>query len=143
MKNYFIHIKKPASELEDYQFILLDKIEKKLKPESIDNIYIHDLLDYLNPNIVREVLKLIKSKLKKHGKLYFQGIDVKSLSSSLLYGQINLPTFRSMIYGIDFDKQSIYSISEIKNIIYDLGLRIDRTQFINGSQYYIECNKYE
>lgn len=143
MKNYFIHIKKPTVELEDYQFIFLDKIEKKLKISSIDNIYIHDLLDYLNPNIVIEILKLIKSKLKKHGKLYIQGIDVKSLSSSLLYGQINLSTFRSMIYGIDFDKQSIYSIGEIKNIIHDLDLRIDRIQFINGSQYYIECNKYE
>jgi hypothetical protein len=144
MSNYYIHVKPPDMGMENYEFINLDKIETALTEESVDQIHIHDLLDYLDHNMIIGVLQLIKSRLKNNGKLSAQGTDIKSSASSLLHGQININTFRSIIYGIDSDKKSSYSISEIKSIFNDIGgMQINKVYFLNGSQYYIECDKYE
>lgn len=143
MSKYYIHVKKPNPELQNYEFIPVENLENKLEEISAEDIHIHDLLDYLDTNVMG-ILQLIKSRLKKNGKLTLQGTDIKSLASSLIHGQIGVGTFKSMVYGIDSDKRSSYSISEIKSILNNLdSIKIDKIQFLNGSQYYIECHKYE
>lgn len=140
-KKYFIHIKEPISPVDGFEFVSLNNIET-LKTGSLEHVYVHDLLDYLEESTCEKAIKLIKSRLKKNGILIIQGTDIKSLSASLLYGQIELSTFRSMVYGAG--KKTSYTISNMKAIINNIeGLKIVKVQFINGSQYYIECLKYE
>jgi len=143
VNKYYVHLKKPSQEIENYEFISIENLENQLAETAVENIHIHDLLDYLDDNIFG-VLQLIKSRLKRGGKLSLQGTDIRSLAASLVHGQISINTFKSMVYGINSDKRSCYSISEIKSILHDLdGLKIEKIQFLNASQYYIECYKYE
>lgn len=136
-KKYFIHIFKPSGDIKDFEFIPLNEIDN-LTDNSIDSIYIHDLLDYIEENSINKILRILKSKLANNGKLYIQGTDIKSASAALLYGQINNKIFKSMVYGIG--KKSTYTISDIREIIVDIdGLKIISINYINASQYYIEC----
>lgn len=138
---YIIHIFPQKSELSNFNFISLDDANN-LEPESIEAIYIHDLLDYIDSDSINKIIRLIKSKLINNGKLYLQGTDIKSLSASLLYGQIDILTFKSMVYGLG--KKSTYSVSDIKQLIKDAeDLKIISIEYINASQYYIECMKNE
>lgn len=136
-KKYFIHILKPNTDLKDFEFVLWNDIQS-VPESSAESIYIHDLLDYVDETSVGKTIRILKSKLANNGKLYIQGTDIKSASASLLYGQINIKIFKSMVYGIG--KKSTYTISDIREILNDIdGIKILSIDYINASQYYIEC----
>lgn len=141
IKKYFVYLQPPLAKIDGFEFLHIKDIET-MSLLSLDYVYIYDLLDYIDEQSCEKTLKLIKSRLKTNGRLIFQGTDIQSLSASLIYGQIELATFKSMIYGTG--KKTSYTISNIKTILNDIsGLEISKIQFINGSQYYIECVKYE
>ena len=138
---FFIHIFEPSQPISGFEYINLESIDSILE-QSAESIYINDLLDYIHSDSVYQILTKLKSKLKDGGKLYIQGIDIKSASISLLYGQISMSIFKSMVYGLG--KRSTYTTSDIKEILQDIdGLKIISVQYINASQYYIECSRYE
>lgn len=136
-KKYFIHLFKPITDLKDFEFLSLDQIDT-VSEDTAESIYIHDLLDYIDENNLNKTIRILRSKLINGGKLYIQGTDIKSASAALLYGQINDKIYKSMIYGIG--KKSTYSTSDIKEILLDIdGMKILSINYINASQYYIEC----
>lgn len=141
-KKYFIHFFKPAiNDLKDFEFISFEKIDN-IQGCSIESIYIHDLLDYVEEKDLKKTIRILKSKLIEGGKLYIQGTDIKSASAALLYGQINTKVYKSMIYGIG--KKSTYTTSDIKELLLEIdGLKILSINYINASQYYIECVLHE
>ena len=140
-KKYFIHFFKPINDRKDFEFISLEKIDN-IEACSIESIYIHDLLDYIEEKDLNKTIRILKSKLIDGGKLYIQGTDIKSASAALLYGQINTIVYKSMIYGIG--KKSTYTTSDIKELLLEIdGLKILSINYINASQYYIECVLYE
>lgn len=136
-KKYFIHFFKPITDLKDFEFLSFDKIDD-IELNSAEAIYIHDFLDYVDENSLNKTIRILRSKLINGGKLYIQGTDIKSASAALLYGQINSKIYKSMIYGIG--KKSTYTTSDIKEILSDIdGIKILSINYINASQYYIEC----
>lgn len=136
-KKYFIHFLKPITDLKDFEFLSFDKIDD-IDLNSVEAIYIHDFLDYVDENSLNKTIRILRSKLINGGKLYIQGTDIKSASAALLYGQINSKIYKSMIYGIG--KKSTYTTSDIKEILSDIdGIKILSINYINASQYYIEC----
>lgn len=140
-KKYFIHFFKPINNLKDFEFLSFDKIDT-IEPCSVEAIYIHDMLDYVEENDLKKTIRILKSKLIDNGKLYIQGTDIKSASAALLYGQINTKLYKSMVYGIG--KKSTYTTSDIKELLLEIdGLKIVSINYINASQYYIECILYE
>lgn len=138
LEKIYLHILQPNIPIAEFEFHSINDI-KKLKNESAKEIAIQDLLEYYEDKYVNSLLNEIVSKLENNGKLHIQGMDIRSLCSSFVYGQIDTIAFKSLIIN---NKKNIYSISQIKNSIKQInGLEISKIKFINGLQYYLECIK--
>lgn len=138
---YYVHLLENDQPIKNYEFIKVSDFLKKTKKETVSEIFINDLLDYYIDNERIDLIKEIVSKLDKNGKLYIQATDPKLLSSSYLYGQIDINIFKAMIFG-GGNKKNITNISDIRNIINSINnIKINEIKFINAIQYYIECYK--
>lgn len=138
---YYVHLLENDQPIKNYEFIKLSDFLKKTKKETVSEIFISDLLDYYIDSERTDLIKEIISKLDKNSKLYIQGTDPKLLSSSYLYGQIDINIFKAMIFG-NGNKKNITNISDIRNIINSIdNMKINEIKFINAIQYYIECYK--
>lgn len=136
----FIHIIEPSVMLDNFEFMSVSKI-KKIKKNSIDEIYIGDLLDYLSSDDGLIILQEIVTKLTSGGKLHIQSSDAKCLASALLYNNINITIYKGLLFN---NKKNIYTLTEIKNILSGIqNIKISKCKFINAIQYYIECFKNE
>lgn len=142
---YSVHLFKPAHEIHNFNFSLLNDFLKKAKKNSVSELFIYDLLDYCSDTEIVELITKLLMKLQSGGKLYIQGTDVKLLSSAYLYGQIDLAVYKAMVFGNkNLYKNNILNISTLKNLLTEINdLTVSEIKFINGIQYYIECTKNE
>lgn len=120
-----------------FEFIHLSKI-KKIKKNSVSELYLGDALDYLNYDEGLILLQEIATKLIHGGRLYIQAYDAKCLSASLVYNSINNAIYKNLLFN-NGAKKNIYTLSEMKDILKSvIGGKINKCKFINGMQYYIE-----
>lgn len=137
----YLHYIEPQISIEDFKFYDAQKIDK-LKDNSINDIFLNDLLDYNNSNDNITLLNKCIEKLKPNGKIHIQGFDTRAICHGLTYGQIDISLFKNLVFSNG--KINIHSIEEIKNILnkeYKNKLVIEKIKFLNGLQYYIECGK--
>lgn len=139
-KKLYIHHIEPQVKLDNFEFYPLGKIHK-IKNESLEEVIIQDALEYFNDSDAVMILNTIISKLENGGKLHIQGLDSKALCYGVVYSQVDISTFKVLVYGIG--KTNIYTISQVKNLIASLSahISINKIKFLNGLQYYIECIK--
>lgn len=136
----FLHFIEPQVKIEEFEFFDASKIDK-IKDNSVQEIAIQDLLEYFSDTESIRILVKIVSKLKPKGKLHIQGTDANSLCCGVAYSQIDIMTFKALLFGAK--KNNIFSISQIKKSIENNlnELEINKIKFLNGLQYYIECLK--
>lgn len=143
-KKYLLVLSKETVEsvLDDYEILEVKNIHK-IKKASISDLYMVDILDYFsNQEAIKELISQFKDKLSKDAKIYIQGNDLRSVAASLIYGQITNIMFNLLVFGNS--KRSMYSMSEIRQIVLSSGfLKINEIKFLNGIQYYFECQKNE
>jgi hypothetical protein len=125
---------------DEYEILDIKNIHK-LKKNSVSDLYFSDVLDYLSNNqAINSLFDQIKDKLCANASIHIQGTDIQCISSALVYGQITNTIFNMVVFGEG--KRSIHSMQEIKKIILETGfLKINEIKFLNGIQYYIECQK--
>jgi len=137
----FLHIMEPSISIDGFEFYDAKKI-KKIKKNSVEQIYVGDLFDYLADNEVLEYIDEIIFKLPKNGKLIIQSIDPRCLASELLYNNMHIGIYKNLLYGLG--KKNTHTLGEIKKIILSSGhMKIDQCRFVNNVQYYVECIKDE
>jgi len=138
-KLLYLHFIKPLVELEKFEFFDLNNI-KKIRRSSVDEIFIGDLLDYLDDENAITLLNNLCLKIKKNGKLYIQSNDAKCLCAALIYDNINTKIYKNILFS--YQKKNIFTLNEIKRMIRSIdSLGIEKCKFLNGVQYYIECHK--
>lgn len=141
-KKYLLVLSKDTIEsvVDDYEILEIKNIHKA-KKGSISDLYIVDLLDYFpNQESIKEFISQIKDKLSTDAKVYIQGNDIRSVAASLVYGQITNTIFNLLVFGDS--KRAVFSMSEIRNLLLSSGfLKINEVKFLNGIQYYFECQK--
>lgn len=136
----FLHLIEPQIKAEGFEFYDASKIDK-IKENSLEEIIIQDLLEYFSDNDYIKILINIVSKLKPDGKLHIQGTDANSLCCGVAYSQIDVMTFKALLFGAN--KSNIFSLTQLKTQIEDniKSIDINKIKFLNGLQYYIECAK--
>jgi len=142
-KKIFLHYLEPQVKIHGFEFVHIDKLDK-IKNNSIEEIVIQDLLEYHNDADNTGIINKLCAKLSVGGKIHIQGLDSKALCYGVTYAQIDTNTFRALVYGRG--KNNMYNVSQIKNLIaseFNTILSINKIKFINGIQYYIECEKHE
>ena len=138
----FLYHTEPDAPIDPFVYYDIQKLNK-LKNNSVEEIFIQDLLDYSNGE--KECLVLINTimdKLKGGGSLHIQSTEPYHLCASLLSKQIDVLTFRAMVFAVG--KKTIFALGQIKSMILDTNrARISQAKFINGFQYYLLCVKNE
>lgn len=132
----YLHIINPSIGIEGFEFFDLKQI-KKIKKASISEIYIGDLLDYIDIDNENQIISEIINKLSPKGKLHVQGVDAKSLASYLIYNNINVELYRNILYNNN--KKNIHTLGSLKNLLSFYGnLQLNKARYINNIQYYVE-----
>lgn len=137
----YLHYFKPDVELNDFEFIEVQKLGK-IKDNSLTEIIIQDLLEFNDHNTNTAILNKVLSKLKSGGILHIQGLDIKAMCYGVVYSQIDTIAFKTLVFGQG--KNNIYTIAQIKKLITNEMnnlFDIQKIKFMNGLQYYIECSK--
>lgn len=106
--------------------------------ESIDEVYIQDLLDFYEEKNCLPVLSLIVKKLNSGGSIVIQSIDLKQLSIAIAFGEVDQQTAKSVLYP---SKKSIHYINDILDMLQSLEMRIEIKKYINIFEYYIQATK--
>lgn len=137
-KSIYLHLIEPSIGIDNFEFHNISKI-KKIKKKSVQEIYIGDLLDYFSDEEVPLLLVEIISKLTTNGKLHIQSYDTRCLVSALVYNNINTSIFKNLIFNAG--KKNIHTLGEIKRLLDDNNIKLNKCKYMNAIQYYIECIK--
>lgn len=138
IESIFFHIHKPdilpvGIKYEQYKDI--DNYEEN----SIPNITIQDLLDYVDSQHTIPTLELMYNKLQTEGTLTIQGTDLKQLASSVIFKEIDYDICQKILYS--HNKKSIHIMSEIVKILKAIGFSIQIMRYVNIFEYYIVAQK--
>ena len=105
---------------------------------SINDILYQDLCDYFISTEVRTILQKAYDKLSIGGKFHIQGSDLKQLCTAITFNMIDENIIKAVLYP---NKKSIHNLSEILEIMKDIGFIIESKRYINIFEYYIQASK--
>jgi len=140
-KNYFLHCVQPERDIQDLEFVHIDRfLKKKSKNKNVNSVFIGDLLEYFDYDDASIVISDILNKLEPGTTLIIQGIDSKSICQSFGSDELLPPIFNMLIYGKG--KKSIFTFPTIKYIVESKeNLEVSKIKFLDSIHYYIECIK--
>ena len=95
-----------------------------------EQIVLNGILNQVETSQVVALLQTVSKKLRKNGKLCFNGIDLRVMCRRLLKGEIDDETFNHILNN----SKSIVSLTSIKGIVHQSKLIID-SLVIKGEQY--------
>lgn len=127
------------SDYKEYSIAELDSI-----PEgSCDNLYIGDLLDYVEQDEQQDWLKKLLTKIKvEDGRLHIKAPDL--LQTCWYASKMNLDMNKLRYVLYQTNRKNCYTIDEIASMINLIeNARIDSASYINLYEYSITINKYE
>lgn len=139
-KNIAILIDEEIEHPKDYQYYSIQDLES-LNTDN-ENIYIGDLIDYLSPNNIIEVLQEITNKLAKNGKIHIKAPDIFQLCWYCSKFNLDLTKFRYIIY--ENGRKSCYTMDEIVLILTNIpDIKLESISYVNAYEYSITATKYE
>jgi hypothetical protein len=137
-KKIFLHIIQP-------EYLPVGTVYESIKNlDQLENSYyeqiiINDLLDYIGYNEASAILDSIINKLQENlGEIIIQSADLRQLSSSIMFGDIDIQTAKIVIYD---NKKTIYTMSEIESEFKNRNLKIIEKKYINIFEYYVRASK--
>ena len=133
----FLHLIKPTYLPVGFTYESIQNLSN-LIDSSYEEIYIGDLLDYIDYNESMALLDLIKNKLNSGGAIIVQSSDLYALSSAVVFGDIDIQTSKLVIYN---EKKSMYTMHEIETELKNRQLSIIEKKYINIFEYYIKAIK--
>jgi hypothetical protein len=137
---YYIHLAPPITEDNQFKYINYADIDS-IKKSSASEIFINDMLEYISAEESKILLTKIKDKLCKNGLLHIQNTDIKGLSLNLIYDQINIDTYQTIMFS-GISKKNIFCIDKMKRLISTIpDIKISKIKFLNGINFYVECTK--
>lgn len=139
-KNIAILIDEEVEHPKDYRYYSIDEINDL--NSVYENIYIADLIDYLQIKTIPETLEKISNKLEKNGQLHIKGPDILQMCWHCSKFHLDLSHFRGIIYHpgrvLCYTLDEIISmISQIKNI------KVKSAFYVNAYEYSITAIKNE
>lgn len=139
MNIIYLHLYEPTNLPVGIEYVAIDSLNN-YDNNSIQEIFITDLLDYYHENLAVKILSSILDKLQPGGKLHIQSTDLYQLSHAILSSSIDENTAKSILYP---NKKSIYSMYNIETVLTQNNLSILEKRYINVCEYFILAQKDE
>jgi len=133
---YFIYHSEMPLVPSEWQYINYTKISKIKKAKEI---FLFDLLDFIDTMQQKSLLENIKNCLANDGIIHIQAADIHSISSAILNNQIDIETYNNLIFSPS--RTRINSMGRMITLLKEVGFSILEAKFINGVQYSLRCGK--
>lgn len=109
-----------------------------LPDDTIESVYILDMLDHLDADDGASFLECVHNKLISNGELIVQGPDFYQLLISINFNKIQLELGKQVIYN---GRMIMHSMEDILQIINLKGFECYIKKYINIFEYYVEFKK--
>jgi len=110
----------------------------KLENDSVDFIYMQDILDTIFPEDHDSVLQICGEKIKEDGFISIQAPDLKQLAIAITLDQINTDIAQMILYK---DRVFVHTAQNIKDIVESNKLTVHSQKYINIFEYYFILTK--
>lgn len=135
MNNIYIYSVANKIDIPDVESISIDTIDS-IEANSIEILYLQDLLDTLSPSDQAIFFSTVKPKLKPNAIVYIQAPDLKKIGIAIAFDKIDTQLAQMILYK---DKLFIHNRHDIKNIMENNGFKIISQKYINMFEYHIVC----
>lgn len=136
-KKIFLHVDEQELAPINLDFVSISDIDK-YEDNSIKEISIQDLLDYIPENDVSQTMDTIVSKLEPDGIIHIQGTDLKQLSIAVAFNKVESKLIRNILYP---HKKSISTLRAVIELLKSLDMDIQEKKFVNIFEYYVSAKK--
>ena len=103
---------------------------KEIEDSSIDNIYLHDCLDFVIIDQHSEMLQILHQKLKDNGLLHIQAPDLKQLAIAITFDKIKIDIAQLILYK---SRLFLHTAQNTKDIL--------EHKYVNVFEYLFICSK--
>ncbi len=111
---------------------------KEIEENSVDNIYLHDCLDFVIIDQHSELLQVIFNKLKPNGMLHIQAPDLKQLAIAMTFDKIKIEIAQLILYK---SRLFLHTANNIKDILEHNNYIIMTQKYVNVFEYLFICSK--
>lgn len=137
MNNLFLHSVKPDMLPVDSIYVSISDLTL-YDNNSIDNIIVQDLFDYLYESEIPNILKIIHDKLSSDGRLHIQATDLKQLAIAIAFNDVAPELAKKVLYP---HKKSIGLLPDIIKLLKDNRFTVESSHYTNIFEYYLVCSK--
>ena len=132
MSNIYLHKTNDTLDIPDTNSIHINRIDE-LENNSVENMYIQDLLDYTLPSEQPALLEKIAEKLNNKGLLYIQAPDIKQLAIALTFDKVNIELAQMLTYK---ERVFMHSAQNIIDLLSVANYKLITQKYINIFEYY-------
>lgn len=111
---------------------------REIEENSIDNIYLHDCLDFIVIDQHSEMLQVIFKKLKPNGMLHIQAPDLKQLAIAMTFDKIKIEIAQLILYK---NRLFLHTAKNIKDILEHNNYIVMTQKYVNVFEYLFICSK--
>lgn len=138
MNNIAVLVHEKADHPKDYTIIALDKIQDM--NEQYDNIYIGDVIDYIDTANILDLLVHLTTKLTDNGHIHIKAPDLLQLCWYASRMNIDLAKIRYVLY--DTGRRHCYTMDEIAFMLNQIqNISIVNACYVNGYEYSLTIQK--
>ena len=111
---------------------------KEIEDNSVDNIYLHDCLDFVIVDQHSEMLQILFAKLKPQGLLHIQAPDLKQLAIAITFDKIKINIAQLILYK---SRLFLHTSQNIKDILEHNNYIVMKQKYVNIFEYLFICSK--
>ena len=111
---------------------------KEIEDNSVDNIYLHDCLDFVIVDQHSEMLQILFAKLKPQGLLHIQAPDLKQLAIAITFDKIKIDIAQLILYK---SRLFLHTSQNIKDILEHNNYIVMKQKYVNIFEYLFICSK--
>ena len=128
---------KDSIEVPNSQNIYFQNV-REIEENSVDNIYLHDCLDFIVIDQHSELLQVMFNKLKPNGMLHIQAPDLKQLAIAMTFDKIKIEIAQLLLYK---NRLFLHTANNIKDMLEYNDYIIMTQKYVNVFEYLFICSK--
>ena len=137
MNKIHLHNTRNPIDIPKYHSLNFDQMVK-VKNNSVESVYMLDMLDYHNKAKGATILQTIYDKLITNGELIIQSPDLKQLIICMNFNKIDFNQGKSILYD---QRIIMHQMEDIINKVCEHNFKCKAKKYINTFECFLEFNK--
>tara|TARA_R100000278_G_scaffold29947_1_gene27578 strand:- start:24191 stop:24607 length:417 start_codon:yes stop_codon:yes gene_type:complete len=137
MNKIHLHNTENPIDIPKYHSLNFDQMIK-LEDNSVESVFMLDILDYHNKTQASTILETIHNKLIKDGELIVQSPDLKQLIICMNFNKIDFNQGKAVLYD---QRVTMHQMEDLINKVCEHNFKCKVKKYINTFECFLEFNK--